>query len=294
MRSSSSLLPGIHPSWAILLWLLFASFSAGQSSTDQIAQSDQEIRWPYTFEAKGFHFYSLVPPNVFDSDLPSLVSLPNEIEQATNLALGKTEIHVLIFDTRRSLDEYLYRYYPGLRAANSMYVRGPNPANTPGLVLTWFHSEWLVDARHEVTHAILHSKHTDIPLWIDEGLAEYFEYPSEEPTPNQSSPPKSHPIHTKLIQTQLRFGQFANLQELERWDPNRRLSNQQYRDAWGSVAFLLHHDEATKLEFRTYLKDLFDDRASGHLSFRLQRSIPDWRIAYARYFRDATIEIPNR
>lgn len=294
MRSPNSVLSGIRPSWAILLWLLFASFGAGQSSTNQSAQSDSEIRWPYTFQAKGFRFYSLVPPKVLDPHLSSLVCLPDEIEQATSLALEKIEIHVLVFDTRRSLDEYLHRYYPGMRAANSMYVRGPSPVNIPGLVLTWFHSDWLVDARHEATHAILHSKHTDIPLWIDEGLAEYFEYPPEQPNSNQPSYPKSHPIHTKLIQTQLRFGQFANLQEQERWDPNRKLSNQQYRDAWGSVAFLLHHDEGTKLEFQTYLRDLFDDRASGHLSFRLRRSIPDWRIAYVRYFRDATIEPPNR
>jgi len=294
MLSWSSLLQRTQPSWTLLLWLLIASQGLGQPNTHHTTESESETRWPYTFDTKGFHFYSLVPPKVLDSLLPSLVSLPEEIELATQLSLEKTEIHVLVFDTRRSLDEYLHRYYPGMRAANSMYIRGPNASNTPGLVLTWFHSEWLVDARHEATHAILHSKQTDIPLWIDEGLAEYFEYPSEQSISNQSLSPRSHPVHTKLIQTQLRFGQFANLQEQERWDPNKRLSNQQYRDAWGSVAFLLHHDDATKSEFQTYLKDLFDERASGHLSFRLRRSIPDWRMAYARYFRDATTELPNR
>ena len=34
------------------------------------------------------------------------------------------------------------------------------------------------DLRHEMTHAYLHSVVPDVPLWLDEGLAKYFELPA--------------------------------------------------------------------------------------------------------------------
>src|SRR5947209_8380306 len=35
------------------------------------------------------------------------------------------------------------------------------------------------DLRHELTHALLHSVLKDVPLWLDEGLAEFFELPPD-------------------------------------------------------------------------------------------------------------------
>jgi hypothetical protein len=253
-------------------------------STDTRSDQDISPRWPYVFDESGFHFYSLVPPKVLEPQIQGILRLPDELNQELGITLKGLNVHILVFDSRRSLDEYLHRYYPGLRAANSMYIRDQGP----GLILTWFHADWLVDVRHEATHALLHAKRVSIPLWIDEGLAEYFEYPSGSSS-GESFAIKSHPVHTKLIHTQLRFGQFANLEEQERWDPNKRLSNQQYRDAWGSVAFLLNHSDQSKDEFRSYVKDLLENRASGNLSYRLQQTIPDWRTAYTRYYREHSV-----
>ena len=45
------------------------------------------------------------------------------------------------------------------------------------------------DLRHEATHALLHVAVGDLPLWLDEGLAEYFEVhrrPSRPATPSTS------------------------------------------------------------------------------------------------------------
>ena len=45
--------------------------------------------------------------------------------------------------------------------------------------LTMFQNEreLAVDLRHETTHAVLHGLLPMVPLWLDEGLAEYFEAP---------------------------------------------------------------------------------------------------------------------
>ena len=35
------------------------------------------------------------------------------------------------------------------------------------------------DLRHELTHALLHGVLKDVPLWLDEGLAGFFELPPD-------------------------------------------------------------------------------------------------------------------
>ena len=45
------------------------------------------------------------------------------------------------------------------------------------MVYTYWGNRIQQDLRHELTHAILHSVLKDVPLWLDEGLAEYFEVP---------------------------------------------------------------------------------------------------------------------
>ena len=45
------------------------------------------------------------------------------------------------------------------------------------LVYTYWGDRIQQDLRHELTHALLHSVLKDVPLWLDEGLAEYFEMP---------------------------------------------------------------------------------------------------------------------
>ncbi|GIT30210.1 MAG: hypothetical protein Ct9H300mP1_22560 [Planctomycetaceae bacterium] len=37
------------------------------------------------------------------------------------------------------------------------------------------------DLRHEFTHGVLHSSLKRVPLWLDEGLAEYFEVVGPKP-----------------------------------------------------------------------------------------------------------------
>ena len=47
------------------------------------------------------------------------------------------------------------------------------------VVYTYFNPQLEVDLRHEATHALLHLAIAELPLWLDEGLAEYFEVPEE-------------------------------------------------------------------------------------------------------------------
>ena len=49
---------------------------------------------------------------------------------------------------------------------------------SPG-VYTYRKPDLDIDVRHECTHALLHSALPVVPLWLDEGIAKYFEVPAE-------------------------------------------------------------------------------------------------------------------
>jgi hypothetical protein len=114
---------------------------------------------------------------------------------------------------------------------------------------------------------------------LDEGLAEYFEHDGHG---------AEHPVHLAPLRAQLKFGRLADLELQEKWRSDMPLTGEQYRDAWGSVAFLMHSSPALREEFLAYVSDLLADRATGFLSYRIRRAVPRWRDAYVKFYQSAT------
>ena len=61
-------------------------------------------------------------------------------------------------------------------------------ATARAAVYAYRHPELPIDLRHECTHALLHANLPMVPLWLDEGLAEYFEMPEAERRVRPSAP----------------------------------------------------------------------------------------------------------
>ena len=59
-------------------------------------------------------------------------------------------------------------------------------SDTRLMVLAHWHDGLGEDLRHELIHGYLHAEFNWLPLWLDEGLAEYFELPAAEPTVHRS------------------------------------------------------------------------------------------------------------
>lgn len=257
-----------------------ATTAAAPSESRTVPVTAAKPNWPYTAHRNAFRFYSTVPIDHLQPQIDRLISLPEEIQTKLGMAFATTPfhatpIHVIVLADQQEFESYVQRHYPGLKSSRAMFIRDRGP----GVVLTWWHPQWLMDSRHEVTHAFLHSRNIAIPLWLDEGLAEYFEH---------NGLGSDHPVHAGPIRAQLRFGQIADLEEQEKWSTHAQLTAEQYRDAWGTVAFLMHHSDASKDEFLAYLEDLFSDRATGLLSYRMRRAVPRWREAYIKHYQIAS------
>ena len=249
------------------------SKSASVSSASVSSSGAMASRWPYVERVEQFHVHSTVPIAKLEMHLLYLSSLPKELANALAISISEQPIHLVVLESRESLDNYVKRLLPDAPSRRALYIRHRGP----GLVLTYFNAGWVTDARHECTHALLDASGVKVPQWLDEGLAEYFETASTDPL--------KHAIHGPAVQSQIRYGQVADIQQLEHTDSNTVLTAKDYRDAWSITAFALNSSDQTKSVFQKYLQDLQSERAAGLLSHRLQPAVRSWREDFTQFFR---------
>ncbi len=220
-----------------------------------------------------FQIHSTVSIEKLKPYLAKLYTLPNELKQSLAIAIVEQPIHIVVLEDRESLDAYVKRLLPNAPSRRAFYIRHRGP----GLVLTYDNALWQTDVRHECTHALLDASGVKVPLWLDEGLAEYFETASENPL--------EHATHRVAVQREIRYGQVADLMQLERSDSNAIMTAKDYRDAWSITAFALNSSPQSRTAFQQYLLDLQNEQAGGFLSHRLQPSIHSWRNDFTQFFQ---------
>ena len=100
------------------------------------------------------------------------------------------------------------------------------------VVYTYFNDRLDEDLRHEATHALLNVVMGDLPLWADEGLAEYFEGPSGGDGLNRT--------HLARLPDDRKSGWQPDLARPEAISAVRRMTRD-YRESWAwSPTYLLN------------------------------------------------------
>lgn len=130
--------------------------------------------------------------------------------------------------------------------------------------------------RHETTHAVLHDALPYVPLWLDEGLASYFEADVEDRR-------NSHPFHRR-IQWSLRLGWRPDLEQLEVVRRHTDLDVGDYRHAWAWVHFLLNESDESRAVLVEYLKQIARGEPPQPLSVCLRQKLPDAASRLVRHF----------
>ena len=149
-------------------------------------------------------------------------------------------------------------------------------------VFTWMGNHLRTDLRHELTHALLRGVLKEVPLWLDEGLAGYFEL-----APGTNA---VNPRHLEL----LRRGPFQpDLARLEKLDKVAQMEQPEYRESWAWVHLMLRGgDPAVTQVLHDYLRALRTNPNPGPLLPRLQQVFPDPEQALAEHL--ARTETPRR
>jgi hypothetical protein len=205
--------------------------------------------------------------------LHSVSTLQLDIPQQLGLRDVHEPIHVFLFSKKATYERYMQQYFPTVPRRQALFVK----QRGPGMVFAYHGQNIATDLRHEMTHAVLHGTLPMVPLWLDEGLAEYFETPVADRA-------HGHP-HLKSVVARAQWRRVANLSSLEELDDISGMRAAHYRDAWAWVHFMLHGPAPGRAILEGFLKDIEAHVPPGKLSHRLRSGMPRLNEHYLRHFR---------
>lgn len=189
-----------------------------------------------------------------------LQALERQIETTLGVRVdpGDSPIEVYILDDRRAFTHFLTYYYPELPPRRAFFfAQGPRR-----VVYTYLGDRLEEDLRHEATHALLHTAFADVPLWFDEGMAEYFEDGEAQSGLNLE--------HVQRLPNDLASGWEPNLRRLEGLRDVRQMTPRDYRESWAWVHYLLNSGPENRSILLAYLTDLHNTSEPMPLSERLE------------------------
>lgn len=202
-----------------------------------------------------------------------LSALELELQRTLAVPPAAQTVDVFLLENKQRHEQLLSQLYPQVPYRRALYVqRGGR-----GSVYAYRHPELADDLRHECTHALLHTNLAMVPLWLDEGLAEYFEVAA----PRR---PFDHP-HLKSLRWKLRFGMIPDTQALESLQDLSQMGGPEYRYSWAWVHFMLHGPLPVHRALVHYLADIRKGNPPGTLSERLARSAPDVKRQLLVHFK---------
>ena len=103
--------------------------------------------------------------------LGELNALRTDLSNKLNIPVSDEPIHVYLFESSKQFAEFMQKKYPALPPRRAFFVE----TDTKLSIYAYWGDRVAEDMRHETTHGYLHAVIPNIPLWIDEGIAEYFE-----------------------------------------------------------------------------------------------------------------------
>jgi hypothetical protein len=189
-----------------------------------------------------------------------LAGLREQVFKELQLPPSDTPVYVHLFEDRERYERYMQSKHPDLPRRRAFFIAQPNAigGGEKLLVFTYWGDRIQQDLRHELTHALLHSVLKDVPLWLDEGLAEYYEMA-----------PGWRGVNYQHL-GQLRSGPLqVDLARLEKLSKVEQMTPAEYREAWAWVHLMLHGPPEARRVLLGYLKELRTNAEPGPLRPRL-------------------------
>ena len=212
----------------------------------------------------------------------SLQSLERQLETSLGVRVptGTEPIEVYILESPEAFRHFLMFYFPELPTRRAFFLA----QGTRRVVYTYQGSRLDEDLRHEATHALLHAAAPELPLWLDEGLAEYFEVDEFREGLNAE--------HLARLPEDFQSGFMPDLKRLESLRDVRKMTPRDYRESWAWVHYLLNGPAAAKTDLLAFLADQRGEGDVTPLSRRLLTadSDPSGRlVAHVQRAREASL-----
>jgi len=237
-----------------------------RSSRAEGAWADTRIAEPFVCRAD----FSLTQA---DQLLEELAQLQVDLTRRLGIRPAREPIELYLFANEAAYRRFLKEQLPEVPYRRALYVKDGGP----GRVFAYRSRQFEADVRHECTHALLHAVLPVVPLWLDEGLAKYFEVaPGRRAFDNP---------YLGGLRWSLYFGKVPSLSRLEKLGEINSMGHAEYRDAWAWVHFLLHGSPEARQELVGFLADIQARTPPDLMSQRLARRIPDLSKRFHAHFR---------
>ncbi len=258
-----------RPNWSALVMMLVTLGSAVAIVWPARAERWRDTRRFEPFVCRGD--FDLTRQSRLLTDLQRL---EQDLKQQLRLEPSGETVELYLFRDRDRYRDYLKTHFPGVSPRRALFVKGRGN----GMVFAYRNRELEVDLRHECTHALLHRSLLNVPLWLDEGLAEYFEVPP-------ASRAAAHPHLRTLAKAVSDGNQIPHPAFLELKHELAQMQVDDYRHAWAWVHFMLHGPRPARVALQEYLADLRIQPNPEPLSRRLERELPNLRGRLVEHLR---------
>ncbi len=209
-----------------------------------------------------------------------LEQLQSDLTRMLGVEPARERVELNLFADKSAYRKYLQARLPQVPNRRALFLKGAGP----GQVFAYRSAELAVDVRHETTHALLHASLPMVPLWLDEGLAEYFEVvPALRPFRKD---------YLNKLKWNARLGTTPRLVQLEAIRQLNDMDEASYRGAWAWVHFMLHGPPEAREELVAFLADIHARTPPELLSERLERRLPGVDRRMANHFKSWVIRRP--
>lgn len=223
-----------------------------------------------------------VGPYVFITDvelkrdhplLKELEGLPEQVGKELHLPASSGVTHVYLFADRVQYENYMQANFKNLPKRRAFFMaRIDERQGDELMVYTYWGDRIQEDLRHELTHAYLHSVLKDVPMWLDEGLAEYFEVPPDWHGLNYR--------HLRAIRGATQTPPWTpNLSRLEKLTAVKDMTTLDYREAWAWTHLFLQGTPQSKAALLAYLQQLRFTKDPGPFEPQLATVYPSPEMA---------------
>jgi hypothetical protein len=191
-----------------------------------------------------------------------LDALRTDVSQELGLPVSDEPVHLYLFENTARYDAFVARRYPAFPARRAFFVE----TDTTLSVFAAWQDRIAEDLRHETTHGYVHAVVPAVPLWLDEGVAEFFETPKVDHG--------LHRGHVAHLAGRLLEGTWRpDIARLEAVTAAGDMSQDHYAEAWCWVHWMLRTTPERRKLLQDYLADVRRDPETPPLSVRLKHEL---------------------
>ena len=207
--------------------------------------------------------------------IDELNSRRRDISEQLLLPSSNEPINVYVFETEDEYIRYMSREHPQFPRRRAFFVKN----DTELKIYAWWGRRVGEDLRHEVTHGYLHSVVPNLPLWLDEGLAEYYETPRG--THGLNKP------HVFLLNEAFRRDEWEpGLVALESLDDPASMTQLQYAECWLWIHMLLESENGDPKLLQDQLARLRMSAESEQLSKFVDKQLDNKELMLIRHLKE--------